>query len=155
IAVLLNATGHRDEALRSANEALATAERLAQDRPRDAARLDDLASCHHLLAVLLRDAGQPEESLARYARAPTPWGQLGCANHRSDHYQGALALCINNSGVVQNHLGRHAEALQAFEAARGIREKLLAEGPKNAGRQIAVAASYRDLGVVHDNLRKP
>jgi serine/threonine protein kinase/tetratricopeptide (TPR) repeat protein len=124
--------GHKEEALRAHEEALALKTRAwgSADHP-------DVGLSEGNIAVVLQDLGRYQEALAHVDRAVTIATQGLGAEHPD------LAVQMSNRGEILNLLGRYREARQSFERARIIWERELGLEARNLAYALTgIGESY-------------
>jgi len=121
----LAASGRRDEALKTAQEATNLYRTLAEHNP--AAHTPNLATSLNNLASYLDSSGQQREALQTAQEAVTIRRKL--AEHNPAAHNPDLAMSLNN---LANHLdrsGQQREVLQTAQEAVTIRRKLAEHNP--------------------------
>ncbi len=63
-----------------------------------------------------------------------------------DAWQSDLALCYNNLGSIESHLGEHEQACQRYRIAIGLQEKLRRQAPAIVRYRSDLAVSWNNLG---------
>jgi tetratricopeptide (TPR) repeat protein len=114
--------GHREEAVKMGEEAVAIYRELAAGN-RDAF-LPDLAMSLNNVGAFLSSLGRRDEALRASEEAVAIYRELAAGNR--DAFLPDLAMSLNNVGAFLSSLGRRDEALRASEEAVAIRRELAA-----------------------------
>jgi tetratricopeptide (TPR) repeat protein len=123
----LAAAGRFNEALTSAQKALALREQVVRAAPNIAEYRAELAQSHDLLALRLGEASRPEEVEAHVRQALDLRRRLVEEQPEVPEYAAALALSHHYLGSQLAESGRLAEARQNYLEAVRREEKLVAE----------------------------
>ncbi len=72
-------------------------------------------------------------------------------------WQSDLALCYNNLGSIESHLGEHEQACQRYRIAIALQEKLRRQAPAIVRYRSNLAVSWNNLGqaLVQENSSEP
>ena len=173
--------GEADRALQAYQEACRGLEKLAA-RSDDPTTTLDLARTYRHISTVTRDRGQRAEALAALTKSRELCEQLArtaaaylasgqpdralslyeqtLATHRkleADHpgilsVRLGLAVACHNVGNVYRGRNRPADALRAYQEARGLFEKVLARDPHNAGHLDHLAGTINNLADVLQKL---
>ena len=135
----LAASGRRDEALQTAQEAVTIRRNLAEHNP--AAYTPDLAASLNNLAIYLDSNGQQREALTTAQEAVTIRRNL--AEHNPAAYTPDLAASLNNLAIYLDSNGQQREALTTAQEAVTIRRNLAEHNP--AAYTPDLAASLNTL----------
>ncbi len=143
----LSDLGRREEALKTAQEAVEIHRALAAERP-DAFR-PDLAMSLNNLGNMLSELGRREEALETAQEAVELYGAL--AAERPEAFRPNLAASLNNLANSLSDLGRREQALETAQEAVKLYRALSAERPDAFRPGLAMALSnlanwLRDLG---------
>jgi non-specific serine/threonine protein kinase/serine/threonine-protein kinase len=140
--------GKRDEALRTAEKAVATAEKAWSGRRQDAASRSILAAASYQLAVALADKDRYAEALERTRQARALL-EAGLRENPLDAQQTRVLLYVLNG--ESDHLwrlGDQAAAARVRERALEVAEKALRRDPRDRWSQMGVAIAAKALGDV-------
>jgi len=141
----LAASGRRDEALKTAQEATNLYRTLAKHNP--AAHTPDLAMSLNTLAICLDSNGQQREALTTAQDATNLYRTL--AKHNPAAHTPDLAMSLNNLASYLDNNGQQREALQTAQEAVTIRRTLAEHNP--AAYTPDLAASLNNLAKRLDN----
>jgi len=117
--------GQWQEALASANQAVAIRRKLAEMSP--GTSLSDLAGSLNNLSVMQREFGQLQEALASAYESVVHYRNL--AEGDPETFLPYLALGLNNLSISQGELGQRQEALASTQEAAGHYRKLVEMHP--------------------------
>jgi non-specific serine/threonine protein kinase/serine/threonine-protein kinase len=137
--------GDTPGALQSYRKAVAIREALADANPRNAEEQYALAESHRLLAFLLADAGDLADALDHTRRAQTITEQLTKDNPSDEKIAQEMADAYKLMGDVEGgngpsaNLGDVESALQSYEKALAIVERLVKAHPTDSALQAAMA----------------
>ncbi len=124
--------GDPERAVRNADEAIATLEKLARAPDADAAMLHDLASAYATRCDALQRLRRDEEALASMLRA-LPYDTRWAASENTPAARYRLAINDLRVGGAYRNLGRFAEAEKILEEGRQRLDAVRASGPLNSG----------------------
>jgi serine/threonine protein kinase/tetratricopeptide (TPR) repeat protein len=143
----LDKANRPDEALRAFREGIELVESLARDCPGEARYLHSLAGQHHNVGVVYQDTlGKPREARAAFRTALELEEQAAARAPYDVRVQDFMAKHLHSLGVVHDNLKEFAPALEFFERAVALREKLVRENPAVHEFRGELAFSYRALG---------
>jgi eukaryotic-like serine/threonine-protein kinase len=143
----LGRTNEAEAAYRQASRASAAA---VASEPDDAEILNHLASAHNNLGVLLH--GQPTKAEPEYRRAIGVRRELVRGRPDNPGYFDDLGSSLTNLGLIEDDLGRKAEALKLQRESVEVRERGVALSPENAQYLRGLALSQTHLANVLGNL---
>ncbi|HEY6342678.1 MAG TPA: tetratricopeptide repeat protein [Bryobacteraceae bacterium] len=149
LSVKLAEEGHRQEAERSAEEAVRIYRQLAQQQP--SAFLPHLAGSLNNLASDLATLGRPEEGLPQAEEAVQICRQL--SREAPDAHLPDLARSVNTRAMLLSLLGRREEALRQTEEAVGIYRQLAQQRPD--AFLPALAGSLSNLATALGGIGRP
>jgi serine/threonine protein kinase/tetratricopeptide (TPR) repeat protein len=139
-------------------QAMDIAKRLAAADPLSAQAQFDLSISYERLGDVQRRSGQVTEALVSYQKKLEISQKLAAAYPSDDtnptlkpevrEAQLNLSFSYERLGDVQLQGGQATEALRSYEKALGIRQKLAAADPSDAGAQRDLSVSYNRLGDV-------
>ncbi|MFO0888141.1 MAG: protein kinase [Isosphaeraceae bacterium] len=141
--------GDPRKALEYHGEAQAIASALVDRYPDNAGYANALASTSYNLAQAERALGLLDDALRHLVRAAQIRERLVREHPRSAEYRLVLAVTHGSIGTTQLEIGRdRAAALHAFESARDVLEKVVAENPDVGNYADSLADVYFDISRV-------
>jgi serine/threonine-protein kinase len=154
LGLMLSVTGQRKEALASLQRSQRYHEEVLRDHPDHPKALSGLSDIHTAMGIQYRHQGRLAEAheAVRQSvaiREKLAAGTLDPARPHDRQLLGALALAYNNLGVSHMNLGQKDEALEVFENAKEIRERIVRANPRSWEAQLGLSATYRDIGLIH------
>jgi eukaryotic-like serine/threonine-protein kinase len=149
--------GDRAGALATHRKALAILEPLAAADPRNTEIGVELSNSYWRIGELLQYAGDVKGSAAIDRRSVQFMEKLAAARPASRPVREALALAYSNLGSVTGNnempnLGDARGALEFFQKARDIREKLVAETPGGRESRMLLSEIYARIGSLQQAL---
>ena len=152
--------GEKHSAIELYEGARSIFEQLAQQHPTVLDYQCDLAECHSSLGGVYWAMRDVEKAKEEFDLALGIWTRLAGEEHANSpdypRYQSGLARVYNSLGIVHWAKREFADAEKAYEDARNIWEKLLAQqDPKDPEYQHELAGTYNNLGVINWAKGKP
>ena len=146
--------GSKPEALAVLRKSLAVRCELAGATGADVETRLDVARGLGGVGGLLQATGNSPGALEVYQEQRALAEQLA-AEDSTDSVRAVLAQSYNNLGLALSDTGKPAEALESFERARGIRQKLADANPDVTTFQKDLARSHRNIGALLAQTGKP
>ena len=135
---ILADTGDTKAAEAAAREAVADAERLADQEP--------LARAYHALASSQSNAGNAEGALESYRKESAIFERLAAEDPESPRARRGLALSQKYIGGRLAALKRYDESIRSYRKALAIEEATIAAEPSNATARRDLSFTLSDLG---------
>jgi tetratricopeptide (TPR) repeat protein len=124
-------------------------EQLVKEKPDVELFQSDLATSLGNLGVFYgRQVGGGEEALACHRRVHELRTRLAKAHPRDAHRHGDLAASWQRLGNIYRDLGKMDDARMAFQEARTLGEKLVAQNPYMTRYRLDLASCHINLGVL-------
>jgi serine/threonine-protein kinase len=146
---LLNEPGFkplRRELMESAREYY---QQIADERAEDPAALADLGMAYGGLAQITADVEGPAKAVELNGKAQDILRRLAAAHPGEPRHGEVLAKSDFVQGVIEQKLGRPAEAEAAYKRALAAREALARQRPADADLAADLAATHNALGVLY------
>ncbi|HZP48196.1 MAG TPA: protein kinase [Vicinamibacterales bacterium] len=137
------------EALAEQARALALYEDLARADPRDAGSRKDIGGCTQKMAEALLAAGDARAAAPTIARTIAIRRELADRDTGSIEYRDDYADALTLDGEIRLAGGDTAGAIRALDAARAIREPIVASRPQQVVYARGLARLYATLGRAH------
>ena len=138
-------SGDRAKALALCRQAVGINEALVAGNPNEVRARLDLAAAYSDLGMTLADGGDLITAIQTWRKALASAESVSAADAKNARAHVAQALAENQLGLLLAKTGQPSGLDYELKALE-IRQKLLADDPKNKGRQEAVAVSYATLG---------
>jgi eukaryotic-like serine/threonine-protein kinase len=138
-------SGDRAKALALCRQAVGINEALEAGNPNEVRTRLDLAAAYSDLGTTLADGGDLLTAIQTWRKALASAESVSSADAKNARAHVAQALAENQLGLLLAKTGQPSGLDHELKALE-IRQKLLADDPKNKGRQEAVAVSYGTLG---------
>ncbi len=148
---VLGKLGKTSEALAALRRGVAMQEQLSQQDPKDAILHEYLANSYTRLAGYLMQGGDTKVAVDYYRKALTARLKLAAKNLGGNANLGALADCYANLGKAMESTNS-AEALDQFNKATELLDRLTATDTNNAQYRIRLAGTLANTARLHVRL---
>ena len=152
LALIEQTTSRLNEAEAHLRRELPLVERLSTDFPDRPEYVRELARTWMNLGRVLADQGRRDEAEPALARAVELNRTIAAVNPRDVQIRLDLSKCYNNLGELDREKGEAARALQSFNEARSITEKLVAELPDKPRYREALAGTVSNIALAQESV---
>ncbi|MBA4105947.1 MAG: hypothetical protein C0485_09330 [Pirellula sp.] len=147
-AVIAEAIGDREDAIKFCNQSLAIFAKLTAKSPDDETIKARQANAYNSLGLLLGATGKSQQALDAYARATALQQAIADRDPGADEPEQALAETYSNLGLLQSQLGEKPAARKSLSASIRLFNQLLEGKPGDVDLRHTLAIGYNNLSYV-------